>query len=373
MPSPICTRGALTSCVKDRLEWGRSGRLLVASRTAGMRRKPDVEGGQGEPLAGWATAVSGRRAGGVRRAQLSVPSVDAPLQARENVGIVVARGRMLSSVRRAALGFRGTDAPGPRSGRSLRQQTSGERANRRPGYYLGVPLACEQRHDRRDYRPTASAGSFRRDAHRARSDECGRPARHGATLGSAGCTAFRDPSRLHRDNRRAGVAGAAALVSARPGDAAPRHDAGDNVRADARMHPPHRLRLAPPQRCSGLDRWRAELLQLDLLSLFPRLASSLHPGPGARPRADVPARQQPIVLSARDQHDRVLVSPRGRLRKARARHGAAAFYAGQRAPHGSALDCDPVAPSISPRRPRSRWDSPRRSISSSCRQSWRCR
>jgi len=27
------------------------------------------------------------------------PSVDAPLQARENVGVVVARGRMLSSVR----------------------------------------------------------------------------------------------------------------------------------------------------------------------------------------------------------------------------------------------------------------------------------
>src|ERR1700749_4387914 len=31
--------------------------------------------------------------------QVGFPSVDAPFQARENVGVVVARGRMLSSVR----------------------------------------------------------------------------------------------------------------------------------------------------------------------------------------------------------------------------------------------------------------------------------
>jgi len=37
------------------------------------------------------------------------PSVDAPLQARENVGVVVARGRMLSSVR--PLNAAGTQPP----------------------------------------------------------------------------------------------------------------------------------------------------------------------------------------------------------------------------------------------------------------------
>jgi len=35
----------------------------------------------------------------MRRAKDGFPSVDAPFQARENVGVVVARGRMLSSVR----------------------------------------------------------------------------------------------------------------------------------------------------------------------------------------------------------------------------------------------------------------------------------
>ena len=56
------------------------------------------------------------------------PSVDAPFQARENVGVVVARGRMLSSVRPfdaagrqppACMGVRG---PGPNHPQRARDQ-----------------------------------------------------------------------------------------------------------------------------------------------------------------------------------------------------------------------------------------------------------
>ena len=55
--------------------------------------------GEVAPL--WATVLigDGRGLAGRTRRTVRFPSVDAPFQARENVGVVVARGRMLSSVR----------------------------------------------------------------------------------------------------------------------------------------------------------------------------------------------------------------------------------------------------------------------------------
>src|SRR5690242_18412016 len=60
-------------------------------------------------------------------AKVGFPSVDAPFQARENVGVVVARGRMLSSVRPlmrlgrqppACMGVRGPGPDHPKRARS---------------------------------------------------------------------------------------------------------------------------------------------------------------------------------------------------------------------------------------------------------------
>src|SRR5215467_10096063 len=62
----------------------KSRRLMPSARPLALTASSDY-GSKGRPRIGW---VKG-----------SFPSVDAPFQARENVGIVAARGRMLSSVR----------------------------------------------------------------------------------------------------------------------------------------------------------------------------------------------------------------------------------------------------------------------------------
>ena len=88
------------------------------------------------------------------------PSVDAPFQARENVGVVVARGRMLSSVRpgcgrKTAAGLYGVRGTGSRS---PTQMSNGQDArltllvlvtrtnclprNRNPSYFSGLPYRC---------------------------------------------------------------------------------------------------------------------------------------------------------------------------------------------------------------------------------------
>jgi hypothetical protein len=59
--------------------------MLLVTRETRLARDTALEPAHG--ALGWAERVE------------DFPSVDAPFQARENVGVVVARGRMLSSVR----------------------------------------------------------------------------------------------------------------------------------------------------------------------------------------------------------------------------------------------------------------------------------
>ena len=106
-----------------------------------------------------------------------------------------------------------------------------------------------------------------------------------AAIRSARRPAIRRASRLHVGDGAAGLAGPAVLVAAGSGNGAARGHDRHAVRADARMRAPHRLCLAHCQRSRWLGRRRAELLQFDLFSSFPRLASPLYAGPGPRSRS----------------------------------------------------------------------------------------
>ena len=81
-----------------------------------------------------------------------------------------------------------------------------------------------------------------------------------AALRSARRLAIWRASRVHVGNGAAGLAKPAVLVPAAPGNGAARRGDRYDVRPDARMRAPDRLRLAPRQRSGRLDRRRAERL-----------------------------------------------------------------------------------------------------------------
>src|SRR5437868_8972528 len=102
------------------------------------------------------------------------------------------------------------------------------------------------------------------------------------------------------------------------------------------MRAPHRVCVAPRERCGRLDRRNLELLQCNLLPAFPRLASPLYAGPRARSRADLSESEKSPGVSDRAERADVLVAAPSRLSAARARLSTRpAVCAGG----GAACDC----------------------------------
>lgn len=89
-------------------------------------------------------------------------------------------------------------------------------------------------------------------------------------------------------DRAAGFVGPAFVVLTNPGNGAAGRRHRDAVRSDARVRSPDGLRIASRERRHWLDCRSARLLQFNLLSLFPWLASPVHAGPGARPGTPLP-------------------------------------------------------------------------------------
>src|SRR5436305_11588803 len=88
------------------------------------------------------------------------------------------------------------------------------------------------------------------------------------------------------------------------------------------MRAPHRVCVAPRERCGRLDRRNLELLQRDLLPAFPCLASPLYTGPRARSRADLPEGEKSPGICDGAERRYVLVAAYRRLPQAGARPGA---------------------------------------------------
>src|SRR5207248_11542755 len=79
------------------------------------------------------------------------------------------------------------------------------------------------------------------------------------------------------------------------------------------MRAPHRVCVAPGERCDRLDRRNLDLFQCNLLPAFPRLASPLYTGPRARSRAYLPEGKKPPGVSDRAERAYVLVEAHPRL------------------------------------------------------------
>jgi hypothetical protein len=114
-------------------------------------------------------------------------------------------------------------------------------------------------------------------------------------------------------DRAARLVGRAFVVLPDSGNGASGGRHRDAVRSDARMCSPDGLRIACRKRHRWLDCRGARLLQFNLLSLFPCLASPVHAGPGARPGTPLPKGAKPYRLFQGNHRLYVLVSPRGRL------------------------------------------------------------
>src|SRR6266576_6955833 len=79
------------------------------------------------------------------------------------------------------------------------------------------------------------------------------------------------------------------------------------------MRAPHRVCVAPGERCGRLDRRNLELLQRNLPPASPLLASPLYTGPRARSRADLPEGGRSPGVSDRAERAYVLVAAHPRL------------------------------------------------------------
>ena len=161
-----------------------------------------------------------------------------------------------------------------------------------------------------------------------------------AALRSARRLAIWRASRVHVGNGAAGLAKPAVLVPAAPGNGAARRGDRYDVRPDARMRAPDRLRLA-----NDLVGWIAGVLSFYNSTFYRHFHAWHHRYTQERdPELMNPKARQPLAILRGDDRHQFLGAPRDRLSISCSRPcPRAALCSGQRTALDSAVDVDAVA------------------------------